>query len=205
MGLLTSGQLIPGELVEQLLQHQPTDWDNHPLGPLLLVLRAPEDASPSFLEELERSVRQDVAPLSQSPTLITSEMPTLRVPQLDPPDPDQVELLAELGGATHGIVPLRLDKPRRTLCLGRSTQNQVVLNDPSISSLHAELSIEEGGVRLIDRDSKNGTLVNGAALTAHEPQWLQPMDRLSLGRVTGFMCHPRTLRAVLRQELRSLL
>ena len=60
------------------------------------------------------------------------------------------------------------------------------------------------GVSLVDLHSKNGTWVGGARLEPGARRWLQPMDRLKLGRVQAFTCLPGVLRGILRHELRSL-
>jgi hypothetical protein len=206
VGLLTSGKILPSELVESLIQLSPKELEAEPFGPLLLVLQSPADPSGSFLADLLHSALRDGPPLSQGPGwLSTGEMPTVRVPNFEAPDPDQVELLAELAGATHCIIPLlRQDGSARTLTLGRAPQNHIVVSDPSVSGEHAELSVQDEGVRILDRGSKNGTFHNGTAMTPGKRLWLQPMDRLTFGRVAAFTCDPRTLRAVLRSDLRSL-
>jgi len=204
VSLLTSGKLVPSELVESLVQLGARDLAI--FGPLILVVGTPEDPNPSFLGDLIHSVLRDAAPISRSQGwMATSEMPTMRVPSAEAPDADQVELLAELDGATHCIVPLRLEGSSRSLTLGRSPHNRILVSDPSVSGDHAELIIEDGGIRICDRGSKNGTHLNGVPLRAGSIPWLQPMDRLTFGRVPAFACDPRTLRAVLRHDLRSLL
>ena len=45
--------------------------------------------------------------------------------------------------------------------LGRHEDCQLVLDDPRVSSMHAELVATEQGVRLRDKGSKNGTFVGG--------------------------------------------
>ena len=51
--------------------------------------------------------------------------------------------------------------------IGRLPDCVVVLSDPQVSRHHAEIRREERGVRLIDLDSMNGTLVNGARIHEH--------------------------------------
>jgi len=136
--------------------------------------------------------------------MTTSEIPTVRAPSQEAPDEDQVELLAELGNEVHCLVPLLLSPGKQQLRLGRSPGSDIYLPDPSVSGEHAELTVEDGGVRIFDRQSKNGTYLNGQRLEGVHAPWLQPMDRLSFGRVRAFACEPRTLRAVVRQDLRAM-
>ncbi len=49
-----------------------------------------------------------------------------------------------------------------TLTIGRDPQNDVVLADPNVSRFHATLNRGDGGVELVDLDSRNGTRLDGA-------------------------------------------
>lgn len=45
--------------------------------------------------------------------------------------------------------------------IGRDASNDIVINDPHISSKHARLEIDEEDIFIIDLGSTNGTFVNG--------------------------------------------
>ena len=63
--------------------------------------------------------------------------------------------------------------------LGRSSDNDIALTDPILSRHHCRLDIEDdGALRVTDLDSANGTLVNGAPVTARR---LSPGDRILIG------------------------
>ena len=62
--------------------------------------------------------------------------------------------------------------------LGRNSENQVVLNDPSISRFHAEVRASNGDFFLVDLGSKNGSLVNGEFI---KEKRLAHGDRIQLG------------------------
>jgi pSer/pThr/pTyr-binding forkhead associated (FHA) protein len=50
----------------------------------------------------------------------------------------------------------------RVLKIGRSSSNNIVIRDPTVSSQHANITVSDSGeVRLKDLNSKNGTFVNG--------------------------------------------
>jgi hypothetical protein len=51
------------------------------------------------------------------------------------------------------------------LRIGRGTECDLRLDHPSVSRAHAELRSEDGGWRLRDLDSKNGTFLDGARVT----------------------------------------
>ncbi|SNS38848.1 FHA domain-containing protein [Noviherbaspirillum humi] len=53
------------------------------------------------------------------------------------------------------------------LTLGRKSENDLVLEHPAVSARHAEIVPENDGYCLLDLDSTNGTLVNGARVRRH--------------------------------------
>lgn len=205
MSLVASGKIAPTELVELLIQIGGAKLEELPFGPLVLIVRAPaDDYSGNFLRELIECVLKEAPVKSEPPGwLSTSEFPTIPIKGREPSDADQVELLSELASAPHCIVPLRGRK--RQITLGRANSCEIILADPSVSGQHASLLVDEGGVRLSDISSKNGTTLNGQRVGEDMAPWLQPMDRLTFGRVQAFACDPRALRGVLRQDLRTLL
>jgi hypothetical protein len=70
------------------------------------------------------------------------------------------------------------------LSFGRSAASTVVLAERQASRQHAELRREAAGYMLYDRDSRNGTFVNGERITA---RLLQPGDQIAIGdEVFGF-------------------
>ena len=59
-----------------------------------------------------------------------------------------------ISGTTHELV-------EDLITIGRGPDNTIVINDPSVSTHHAELQRAGETYRLKDRDSTNGTQVNG--------------------------------------------
>ncbi|MFB6518671.1 FHA domain-containing protein [Streptomyces sp. NPDC056401] len=70
---------------------------------------------------------------------------------------------------------------RDPLGFGRKSDNGVVIVSPSASRLHAEILDEDAGFVLYDRDSRNGTFVNGQRVTRHV---LRPNDSIRIGDET---------------------
>src|SRR5437660_10799051 len=68
--------------------------------------------------------------------------------------------------------------PMEELSLGRDASNGLPINDPSVSRRHCLIHREGGGFKLRDLDSRNGTLVNGEAVTDH---WLHHLDEIAVG------------------------
>ncbi len=56
-------------------------------------------------------------------------------------------------------------QPGRTVVVGRAVTSDVPIYDPTISRRHAELSLTDGGVKVKDVGSSNGTFLNGARVT----------------------------------------
>ncbi len=56
--------------------------------------------------------------------------------------------------------PYSLTMPEEKICLGRSSSNEVVLADQFSSGCHAAIFATEGGFKIKDMGSKNGTFVN---------------------------------------------
>ena len=64
--------------------------------------------------------------------------------------------------------------------VGRSTVNEIVINDPTISQRHASIEYSRTGVVLKDLGSTNGTYVAGQQV---KERWLSMQDSLQFGAV----------------------
>src|SRR5213596_177529 len=56
-------------------------------------------------------------------------------------------------------------QPGRNVVVGRAVTSDVPIYDPTISRRHAEVSLIDGGVKVKDAGSSNGTFLNGARIT----------------------------------------
>lgn len=79
--------------------------------------------------------------------------------------------------AVAGIV-LELTKPKTTI--GRAENSDVVIEDGTVSSRHAQIVNENGVWRVVNLISTNGTSVNGNTAIV---SYLAPGDTISFGRV----------------------
>jgi len=70
-----------------------------------------------------------------------------------------------------------------TISIGRSPENSICLEDPSVSSRHAELMMMGENCYLKDLDSTNGTLVNGEPVKSVQ---LRAGDRVRFGKVEAY-------------------
>lgn len=74
---------------------------------------------------------------------------------------------------------MEIDVPD-TRTLGRSSEADVLLDDPYASDFHMRLTAQDGGLVLHDLGSTNGTYVNGRRVTA--PTTLRRGDSVQVGK-----------------------
>lgn len=72
------------------------------------------------------------------------------------------------------IVPLE----KTMISIGRSAENDVIIDDPYLSRQHAQIRLRSGYHILFDVHSKGGTFVNNVAINEHK---LQPGDVIRIG------------------------
>jgi len=85
--------------------------------------------------------------------------------------------LTTVGGAETRTIVLESG----SVTLGRDAGNQIVLDDESISRIHARLDCTATGVELSDLGSRNGTFVNGERFRSGP---LMPGDEVVIGATT---------------------
>ncbi|GIV14111.1 MAG: hypothetical protein KatS3mg021_2393 [Fimbriimonadales bacterium] len=79
------------------------------------------------------------------------------------------------GGMSQEVVV-----PSYGLAIGRSRENDLVINEPTVSNSHARIAIENNQLVLYDLNSSNGTWVNGRRIVRAV---LKPSDVLQIGSV----------------------
>ncbi len=73
---------------------------------------------------------------------------------------------------------------RRGVTLGRTSNNDIIIDDASVSRFHAWFQADEAGRWTVaDASSKNGTRVSGTRLKPKRPAPLAPDVRLRFGKV----------------------
>ena len=115
----------------------------------------------------------------------TSVLTALSVPGAEAPSrksslgPDTVSKAAPGGaGKPAEAVNVRFEEGA-SLIVGRDPTADIVLDTPNVSRLHARLERAEGGIRVEDLGSTNGTWVNGNRIKG--PQLVKPGDDLRFG------------------------
>jgi hypothetical protein len=68
--------------------------------------------------------------------------------------------------------------------IGQGPQNEIVLDDDTVSTQHARLELADGSWRLTDLDSRNGTYVEGVRLAPGVPTPLPSNSIVAFGAVT---------------------
>ncbi|HAZ62745.1 MAG TPA: hypothetical protein DCZ72_03935 [Armatimonadetes bacterium] len=68
---------------------------------------------------------------------------------------------------------------RGTWTIGRTADNDLQLDHPTVSAHHARVSVQDGELVVEDLGSANGTIVNGARLT--QPTVVQQGARIQVG------------------------
>ncbi len=84
--------------------------------------------------------------------------------------------LLVIRGADQGV---RFEIGPKPVSLGRGSRNDIRIGDTEASRQHASIQFSDGQFAVRDRDSANGTLVNGVAVRIKE---LHDGDQLQIGR-----------------------
>jgi two-component system, cell cycle response regulator len=89
------------------------------------------------------------------------------------------------------------------IIIGRSMSANVFIDDRSVSKSHAKLTHSFGEVSIIDLDSTNKTIVNGAAIPPFVPKKLENNDQIKVGNVLFKYLAQGSLEAVAAQNLQQ--
>ena len=74
------------------------------------------------------------------------------------------------------------------VAIGRSSQNDIVLDQASVSRFHADIRWNEGIYSVRDAKSRNGTKLNGAPVVASHGQPLKAGDVVAFGDAACLFC-----------------
>ncbi len=90
-------------------------------------------------------------------------------------------MLLVRGGPEEGS---KIALSKGTMKLGRTAQNDIVLDQDGVSRRHARIRSDSSGFWISDLRSRNGTFVNGERLGI-EPRRLRHLDRIELTENTA--------------------
>jgi FHA domain len=101
-----------------------------------------------------------------------------------PPVPD-VKVIARVTMRDRsGEVPLVFKPGGKRLNVGRVPDNDLCLNDPSVSKIHAALVMNQQGTLLVaDTGSTNGTFINGRRISYGEARQIEDGDMVGFGDI----------------------
>src|SRR5262249_57071102 len=109
----------------------------------------------------------------------------LPIPGAAPPMPD-IQVIARVTMPTGTReVPLIFKPGGKRLNVGRAADNELSLNDASVSKIHAALLMTgEGTLLVADTGSTNGTYINGRRISYGESRLIQNADVVGFADVT---------------------
>ncbi|QQR79802.1 MAG: FHA domain-containing protein [Deltaproteobacteria bacterium] len=113
--------------------------------------------------------------LNKQTTDTAIEEPSVSKSQKTTPTANIPELLVFEKG--NQIQKLNLNK---TIVIGRSPANDIVIKEAKVSRRHAEIQIVGAKYMIIDLESSNGTFVNGKKISEYA---LQPGDEITIGSI----------------------
>jgi pSer/pThr/pTyr-binding forkhead associated (FHA) protein len=73
----------------------------------------------------------------------------------------------------------RVVSEKERITIGRTSENDIVLDNRGVSRKHAQIEFSENGALLIDNDSLNGTFVNERKVAE---QYLKDKDTITIGK-----------------------
>ena len=120
-----------------------------------------------------------------------SEVEEAQSPQDDSPKirketaPSEIKVEARLViGTTKRSASLSFSPGGRRYNVGRATDNDLQIDHPSVSKIHAVIRMNtDGALMIADTGSTNGTFVNGRRLAYGEARLIEPGDTLAFGDV----------------------
>ncbi len=123
------------------------------------------DATELFVARQRRRLEPDApmaeAELLRGDVLCLSEPGAPRGGPVEAPDDDVLELVA-VGGPSMGS---RWPLPPHGCVIGRSRDCDITVEDPAMSRAHLQIEIDGSSVRLTDRNSTNGTFIDGVRIS----------------------------------------
>ena len=81
-------------------------------------------------------------------------------------------------------VPLAMKLGGKRMSVGRASDNDLALNDSSVSKIHAAITVNQQGTLLVaDTGSTNGTFINGRRISYGEARQIEDGDVVGFGDV----------------------
>ena len=103
---------------------------------------------------------------------------------------DSVLERGRIAGRVFPLVKARYS-PKGPITIGRTSENDVVIPEYSVSRKHCFIAVVENSYRITDWGSANGTLVNEVSIGKLTPCTLHGGEIITLGRLMLLFLPPR--------------
>ena len=148
----------------------------------LLVLEDVQD--PEVIQAFIPSLHRGSLLLTTRVSSVSERFPRVEMDRMKPEEQTLLLQLSRMVGATLQSAQRRFPLGIERVTIGRTQDNQLVLNDLAVSSHHAEILLKEQGYWITDVGSTNGTFVNQQVLEPHVPSLLHPRDVIRISTTT---------------------
>jgi len=122
-----------------------------------------QESAPAPVAEAAAPAEPVVAPVVEPEAAAagdaTAEMPAIRIPRAEGDAQAAPAVRRYLIGVDLVGVALEITRPR--VNIGRTHDNDLRILEPTVSRLHAMLTLRQGEAMIVDANSKNGVFVNG--------------------------------------------
>lgn len=127
--------------------------------------------------ELEEQLRQEDEARRAQKLEVPKRSPFEKVPE--------VSIIARVTIRDHVTeIPLTMNPGGRRFSVGRGSDNELTLNDTSVSKIHAALTMNAQGTLLVaDTGSTNGTYINGRRISYGEARQIVDGDVVGFGDI----------------------
>lgn len=116
---------------------------------------------------------------------------------------EQLEKLRSVVHSNSVLIPLRkrVESLWEHIAIGRAPTSDIVLEDPAVSSVHANfLLTSDGSVSVQDVGSSNGSFLNREPLQPHVPTPVRSGDCIRFGQTILYYIHYETLQQLVTSQ-----
>ncbi len=159
-----------------------------------------EASRPQAAADGRRRITLSVSPITEERTVTVSVPSSLRPPaRPSRPAVNEFGAMPEFLQSSCYVVELkkRWTEPTSTISVGRGLENDIVLQHPSVSKVHAHFDGGDSRLLLSDVGSRNHTYVKDELVS--EMVLLAPGDPIKFGAVRCTVCSPAGLWHAVRQ------
>lgn len=111
------------------------------------------------------------------------------IPEVSEPEPDNETYVVEFSaGGKSKTIELKFNESKKRMSVGRTKENDLMIDDISISKVHAALVMNPQKMLLVaDTGSTNGTFINGERIAYGRSFPIGENDKVKFGNVEVFL------------------